>query len=91
MASIPHGVSGGEILQLAEAVEQALDDMANGGTSVAPLTKAHLRVALEPFCKDWRPDMTLEMAQQIIAECEDARSYDAEMERQHGPDLLRER
>lgn len=61
--------------ELAEAVEQVLDDMGTSGQCVCLLAKAKLRIAYEPF-RVFEVDgilMALDEAEKIVRECDDAR------------------
>jgi hypothetical protein len=61
-----------QVTELADAMDQLLDDMGKGGQSVCLAAKAKARVAFEPFREhDTDPfTMTFEEAKEILAEVE---------------------
>ena len=59
-----------EIIALADAMDQLLDDMGETGKSVCLYAKAKARIAFEPFRHDYAHtyEFTLEEAKSIVEE-----------------------
>ncbi len=57
-----------QVIALADAMDQLLDDMGETGQSVCSYAKAKARIAFEPFrhFDDHRKEFTLEQAKEII-------------------------
>lgn len=59
-----------EVIALADAMDQLLDDMGATGQGVCLYAKAHARIAFEPFRNDdaHTNEFTLEEAKRIVEE-----------------------
>lgn len=69
MATMFDTVSRKDVMRLAAAMEQLLDDMREG-KCVSGAAKAQARIAFEPFCDDPEGLMPLDEAKRVMASLE---------------------